>query len=776
MEEEPRIGGVFGAIAGLLGMSVIAGALVAALGMPAIAVSTGAASSAAGYWDVLPDYITIGEQSNRTRIFATQNGEPVQIATIFEQNREEVAYEGISENVLNAAIAAEDPNFWEHNGVYLPSLLRATAEVLADRDDAGGSTITMQLVRNELVAESQRYLQSDPELAERLFTEATETTPARKLQEVRYAIALEKEYSKEQILGAYLNIATFGNNLYGIQTAAHYYFGVDASELDVNQSAALLAIVQSPNALRLDVEENLQRNDVRRGYILDNMADEGMITAEEAAALKPERPALNIQQVQNGCMASRLPWICDYVRNTVEQDEAFGENAAERRAEFRHGGYDIYTTIDVDVQERAQQIMQDRAPATAEGYDLGAASSGVEPGTGRIQYMVQNRALDASENAAPGTTALNYNADRWMGGSSGFQSGSTYKAFVLLEWLQEGHSLDDNLDSRRRAFTDFHASCQPGSMEPWDPKNFTTQPDRMNVRYATTNSSNTGYAAMAEQLDLCGIRDMAQSLGVHRADGRDLEFYAPTILGTNEIAPLTLAAAFAGIAAEGRYCDPIIIDRVERDGEEIERPDANCRQAFDPQVADVAIGALQDVYNGTGRQARPSGGTPVFAKTGTADDYRQSWIAAASSKMATASWVGNVTGGENGQNLSRASINGSSARLVSHYFSRDMLSYSNERFGGDAWPAAGPRVVQSAQPGAPAGPELQQGVVPDLAGLTADEAGPLLDSLGFSMVVGEPVNSGYSAGRISFTNPAAGSSAPEGTPVTVYASNGVPRS
>lgn len=776
MEEEPRIGGVFGAIAGLLGMSVIAGALVAALGMPAIAVSTGVASSAVGYWDVLPDYITLGEQSNRTRIFATQNGEPVQIASIYEQNREQVEYEGISQSALDAAIAAEDPNFWQHNGVYLPSLLRATADVLAGNDDAGGSTITMQLVRNELVAESQRYVQTDPELADRLFTEATETTPARKLQEVRYAIALEKEYTKEQILAAYLNIATFGNNLYGIQTAAHYYFGVDASALDANQSAALLAIVQSPNALRLDREENLERNDTRRGYILDNMVEEGLLPAADAATLKQERPALNIQQTQNGCMSSRLPWICDYVRNTVANDEAFGENAAERRAEFRRGGYDIYTTIDIDVQERAQQIMTDRAPATAQGYDLGAASSGVEPGTGRIQYMVQNRALDETAAGSEGTTALNYNADSWMGGSSGFQSGSTYKAFVLLEWLQSGRSLDDNLDSRRRAFTGFQASCQPGSMEAWDPKNFTTQPNRMSVRYATTNSSNTGYAAMAEQLDLCGIRDMAQSLGVHRADGRELEFYAPTILGTNEIAPLTLAAAFAGIAAEGRYCDPIIIDRVVRAGEELSVPDANCRQAFDPQVADVAIGALQDVYNGTGAQARPTGDTPVFAKTGTADDYRQSWIAASSSTMATASWVGNVTGGENGQNLSRATINGSSARLVSHYFSRDMLSYANERFGGEAWPDAGPRVVQTATPGAPGDTNVQEGFVPDLAGLTVAEAGPLLDSLGFTLVEGEPVNSGYSAGRISFSNPAAGSAAPEGSPITVYASNGVPRS
>lgn len=767
---------MFGAIAGLLGMSVVAGALVAALSMPAIAVSSGVASSAASYWDVLPDYITIGEQSNRTRIFATQNGEPVQIATIFEQNREQVDYEGISQSVLDAAIAAEDPNFWQHNGVYLPSLLRATAEVLADRDDAGGSTITMQLVRNELVAESQRYVQSDPEKAERLFAEATETTPARKLQEVRYAIALEKEYSKEQILAAYLNIATFGSNLYGIQTAAHYYFGIDASELDANQAAALLAIVQSPNALRLDREENLERNDVRRGYILDNMVEEGLLAADEAAAMKQERPALNIQTVENGCMSSRLPWICDYVRNTVLQDEAFGENRTERQAEFRHGGYDIYTTIDIDVQERAQQIMSERAPATAEGYDLGAASSGVEPGTGRIQYMVQNRALDETADSGEGTTALNYNADSWMGGSSGFQSGSTYKAFVLLEWLQSGRSLDDNLDSRRRWFDGFTASCAPGSMDPWNPKNFTTQPDRMSVRYATTNSSNTGYAAMAEQLDLCGIRDMAASLGVHRADGGDLQLLAPTILGTNEIAPLTLAAAFAGIAAEGRYCDPIIIDRVTRAGEELERPEANCRQAFDPQVADVAIGALQDVYNGTGRAARPSGSAPVFAKTGTADDYRQSWIAAASSKMATASWVGNVTGGDNGQNLSKTTLNGSSARLVSHYFSRDMLSYASERLGGDAWPAAGPRVVQNAAPGAPDAPNLQQGVVPDLAGLTVAEAGPLLDSLGFMLVEGEAVNSGYSAGRISFSNPAAGSAAPEGSPVTVYASNGVPRS
>ena len=163
MEEEPRIGGVFGAIAGLLGMSVIAGALVAALGMPAIAVSTGVASSAVGYWDVLPDYITLGEQSNRTRIFATQNGEPVQIASIYEQNREQVEYEGISQSALDAAIAAEDKDYASSN-----MLVWFIDEQVEEEESARGMITACEAVEGNKFG---MYM-LDKELAARTYSQA----------------------------------------------------------------------------------------------------------------------------------------------------------------------------------------------------------------------------------------------------------------------------------------------------------------------------------------------------------------------------------------------------------------------------------------------------------------------------------------------------------------------------------------------------------------------------------------------------------------------------
>lgn len=766
---------VLGATAGFLGFSAVAGLLVAALLTPAIAVTGVAAASTIDIFDELPDFIEISDQSQRTEIYAQQGGQDVQIATIFEQNREEVPLDQISAAVKETAVAAEDPHFYEHGGVYLPSVMRAAIGQVTGGSDAGASTITMQLVRNLLVTESERYATSDPELAQELYEQATVTTVDRKLAEMKYAISLEQQYSKDEILEAYLNIATFGSNLYGIQTAAQYWFGVNAADLDYNQAATLMAIVQAPT-LNLPNREDPTPNDTRRKYILNNLLEEGYIDQATYEASRDVVVPLNIQPVNNGCMSSTAPFICDYVRKTIENDPTFGDSAAERQYNFRTGGYKIYTSIDLDLQGAAQNAMNEYVPKSGTGYNLGSASTGVEPGTGRIRYMVQNKDFNETASAGESETSVNFNTDQDYGGSRGFQSGSTYKVFVLIDWLKAGRGLNEVVDSRRQVYpgSSFPNRCEGTTSGDWNPKNYTSMPEYMSVMDATRRSANTTFATMAQQLDMCDITETAQSMGVHRAalatDGQSADAegyqslvqYPSAILGTNEIAPLSMANAFATLAADGMNCDPIVIDRmVMSDGTEVETPNANCEQVLEPEVAQAAIHALKPVLTGgTGTAANVSNGVPLFAKTGTADDYVHNWIAMASSKLATAAWTGNVSGSTKLNQQYNNSL-GVSDRILGQYVTRDIFRYATDVYGGDDW--AGP--TDQALRG-----DVE--TVPDLVGQDPAAAQALIESLGLRYTLGDPIASTQDAGRVAATEPAAGSQVSPGTQIVVRPSDG----
>ncbi|GMA29764.1 carboxypeptidase [Arenivirga flava] len=766
---------MLGATAGFLGFSAVAGLLVAALMTPAIAVTGVAAASTIDIFDELPDFIEITDQSQRTEIYAQQGGQDVQIATIFEQNREEVPLDQMSDAVKQTAVAAEDPHFYEHGGVYLPSVLRAAVGQVTGGSDAGASTITMQLVRNLLVTESERYASSDPEKAKELYEQATVTTVDRKLAEMKYAISLEQQYSKDEILAAYLNIATFGSNLYGIQTAAQYWFGVNAADLDYNQSATLMAIVQAPT-LNLPDREDPAPNDSRRKYVLGNLLEEGYIDQPTYDGIKDVVVPLNIQPVQNGCMNSTAPYICDYVRKTIENDPTFGESAAERQYNFRTGGYRIYTSIDLDLQGAAQAAMDEYVPKEGSGYRLGSASSGIEPGTGRVRYLVQNKNFNETSNAGESETSVNFNTDQNYGGSTGFQSGSTYKVFVLVDWLKAGRGLNEVVDSRRQVYpgSSFANRCLGSGVDDWNPKNYTSMAPYMSVMQATQQSANTTFATMAQQLDMCDITETAEAMGVHRAavatgDQRAdangyqaLEQNPAAILGTNTIAPLSMANAFATLAANGTHCNPIVIDRMTTsDGTEVEVPQADCQEVLDPTVAQAAIHALKPVLTaGTGTAANVSNGVPLFAKTGTADDYVQNWIAMASSKLATASWTGNISGSTK---LNRQYSNplGVSDRILGQYVARDVFRYATEAFGGDDW--AGP--TDQALRG-----DVE--TVPELVGQDPAAAQALLESLGLRYTLGDPIASTEQAGRVAVTEPGAGATVSRGTSITVRPSDG----
>ncbi|HEV7948795.1 MAG TPA: transglycosylase domain-containing protein, partial [Glaciihabitans sp.] len=344
------VSGVLGALAGTLGLSVVAGALIATLVVPAIAVTETTVSSTVGIFDSLPDSIDISQQPQQNRIFATQDGQPVQIATVFSQNREEVAWDQVSIFVKDAAVSGEDRRFYEHGGVDPQGIVRAALVNATSSDTQGASTITQQYVKNTFI---QAALELDTEAEQvEAYNAAIDTTLSRKINEMKLAISLEKKYSKDEILLAYLNIANYGQATYGIEAAAKRYYNTTAAALTPAQAATLVAIVQEPSANQPADPANWPANTERRDVILDQMLADGKLTPEqhaEAVATPLNETTLVLTEPSNGCGVANdhTRFFCDYITNVVKDLPALGADATERAANWKRGGYDVYTTLDM---------------------------------------------------------------------------------------------------------------------------------------------------------------------------------------------------------------------------------------------------------------------------------------------------------------------------------------------------------------------------------------------------------------------------------------------
>ncbi|WP_419817198.1 transglycosylase domain-containing protein [Glaciibacter flavus] len=774
--------GVLGGLLAFLGMSVAAGVLVTAAVTPAIAVTGMATTNSINLFENLPSYLEIGDLAQKTNIFATNNdGSPHLLASFYEQDREEVGWDNVSQFAKDAAVAGEDPRFYEHGGVDIQGTVRGALFTALGKSVQGGSSITQQYVKNVLVQKAELAAKTQAEL-DAAYEKATATTADRKLKEMRFAIGLEKKYPKNTILQGYLNIAGYGGRVYGIQAASQYYFGVDAKNLNIEQSAALLAIVNNPVKYRLDQPDSKTNGAAtvvngkpvpyaltkeRRDYIIDRMLEYKKITKAQHDAAKATPIAPVITPPSTGCTtAGDAAYFCDYVYWTILNDPAFGKTEDDRLTTLKRGGLDIYTTLDLDLQNAAAGAIAGNIPQVDPRLDIGSSAVSVQPGTGRVLEMAQNKTYSQdSEVLASGAqfSAVNYNTDFKYGGSSGFQPGSTYKVFTLAEWLKEGHSLNETVDARVRSnWGTFQDSCNgPQSFPGFAPKNdegggggFWT------ALYNTQNSENSGFIAMAKELDLCGIRKTAESFGVHTATGDPLTQGAGAVLGTNEIAPVTMAAAFATIAASGMHCDPIVIDKItKQDGSTITPPSANCTQNVDPKITAGMEYAMQRVITAgtaTASYGRTSPKVPMIGKTGTTDNNEATWMSGASTKVATVVGVYNASGHVN---LRSTYINGTQAAVIRHIIWPAIMSVANAKYGGDDFPQVDSSSLKSVS-----------ATVPDVRGKSIQEAQSLIEGAGFGFADGGQQDSELPAGQVSSTNPSG--NAPKGSVVTVYTSNG----
>ncbi|KQQ00826.1 hypothetical protein ASG06_16065 [Rathayibacter sp. Leaf185] len=757
----------------IAGASIAGGLLITVGVTPALAVTGLAENNPVGLFETVPEYLELGQLAQKTEIYAKNaDGSDQLLASFYAQNREEVAFDQVSQFVKDAAVATEDPRFYEHGGVDLQGTIRAVLSNLVGDDLQGGSSITQQYVKNVLVQKAESLSDTDEAASEAAYAEATATTPARKLKEMKLAVDLEKKYSKDDILLGYLNIAGFGGQVYGIQAAAEYYFSTTAANLTLAQSASLIATVNNPNNLRIDDPENIAANKVRRDYVLDQMLQEGKITQadHDAAAAEEVVPAVN--PIQTGCQtAGNAAYFCDYVTRVIQNDPAFGDTENTRFANFQRGGYKIYTTLDRDLQDTATNATNAAVPKVpTNDTNIGSSTVSMEVGTGRILAMVQNKDYDAagSVNGA-NFSAVNFNTDTAYGGSAGFQVGSTYKVFTLAQWLANGHTLFETVNGRERTFEGFPASCAPGGEDEtsYEVNNDEGENGSYSVLNGTMQSINTVFVSMAQQLDLCAIRDQAVAFGVKAADGGEVDYKPSSILGSDTlISPLSMVTAFAGFANNGTACSAIAIDSItDASGAAVPPPVSTCNQALSPELTAVANYALQRVVSsGTAAQSDPDDGIEHIGKTGTTDNAESTWMDGASSRVATVVWVGNIDGHVSMREVRFPNSDLESrpyASNIRHYIWNAVMTRADEKFGGDDFAEPSSALLNG-----------RQVTVPNVSGQSVDDATETLEDLGFDVEEGATVDSGAAAGTVAGTDPGAGTTVPRYSSITLLVSNG----
>ncbi|WP_162320704.1 transglycosylase domain-containing protein [Nesterenkonia haasae] len=652
-----------GKIPVFLAISAFCGALAALMVFP-IAASTGAlARMGEEVLDEHPAELREAPESLPSVFYAADGTE---IARFYAENREPVSIDDISTEMIDAIVSIEDERFYEHGGTDLRAIARAAVNNLATDTRQGGSTISIQYA-------SLLVLNADSlEGRERLVMGGT-TTMADRLYEARLAVSLEEHMTKEEILEGYLNIVLFGQQNYGVEAAAQYYWGVSAAELNTQQAALLAGMVQSPNYF--DPVTNPEAATSRRNVVLGTMLRNGYISEpeyQEAAAAdldlvdEPQAPG-------SGCIAADLaPYFCDYVYTLLEQDPALGEDVQERRELIARGGLHVHTTLDAEMQRAAEEEVLATMPV-GEPEGVIAAINTLDPRNGDILAMAQSTTY-SPEDDGNGATSVNFNVGGVNNGGIGFPGGSTLKPFVAAAWIEEGGSMDDVVDASQTEYEygeEWEASCRPGgsitllpdgagdTRDAWPVGNVAENMEiDMTVDFGLFHSLNTATLATAYEMDLCAITDVTDRLGLVNPDvtidrgfqvnlNEGIPLDTPSfVLGSQVMHPLTMGSAYIPFARDdGQRCEPRAVESVtDRLGNELVVPEVDCQDALDPEVAAQVNDTLINIaeqQNSVGAGGPPF---PMAGKTGTSHTASATWFMGFTEGLVTTSYVGRYQG------------------------------------------------------------------------------------------------------------------------------------
>ncbi|MFI9648811.1 transglycosylase domain-containing protein [Streptomyces sp. NPDC052040] len=614
-----------------LGVSVLAGAVMAGIALPAAGALGLAAKGSVQGFDDIPSNLQSPQLSQRTTILDNEGG---QIATVYSRDRTVVDLKDISPYMQKAIVAIEDSRFYQHGAIDLKGVLRALNQNAQSGGVAqGASTLTQQLVKNYFVEEAG----DDPTKV----AQATQQTLGRKVRELKYAIQIEEKLGKKKILENYLNITFFGQQAYGVEAASERYFSKHAKDLTLPESALLAGLVQSPT--RYDPVNDEAEAKKRRNVVLQRMAEVHDISQAEADRAKNTPLGLKVSEPKNGCITAvrGAGFFCDYVREVFLNDPVFGKSRTDRAKVWNRGGLTIRTTLDPQSQESVQTSVQDHVYKSDE---VATAATIVEPGTGRILAMGQSRPYGFGKDE----TQINLSVDQSMGGGAGYQPGSTFKPIVAAAAIEGGTPPDQEYPSPYEMDYPSPVSTCGKNWVNTENSQVTNENESEHGPYgmkeATAKSVNTYYVQLIGDIGICPVVNMAKKMGVNRADGRALD-QAPSIaLGTQEMSPLTMASAYATFADRGTYCTPVAIESITQtvgnQKKSLPVPKSACSRAMSQTTADTINTILKGVVeDGTGTQAG-LGSRPSAGKTGTTDFRYAAWFVGYTPNMAGAVWVG----------------------------------------------------------------------------------------------------------------------------------------
>lgn len=618
-----------GSRASIVGTMVIMaaglGVLVAAVLVPTTAFMAATATDISD--DVMALPMTLEDQPNpqTTRLLAADGS---LLAYFYQENRQDVPLEEISDNVKDAIIAIEDTRFYEHGALDLQGTLRALVNNTAGGRTQGGSTLTQQLVKLTLV---QQATTSEQMLA------AIETSPARKIRELKLAIDLEDRLSKDEILERYLNIAYFGDGAYGIAAAARHYFSVSHEDLTVKQSATLAGLVQNPDEFnpRVFPERALQR----RNIVLSVMERDGLLSRGKTNELIGSELGLELTQFPNGCVESVAAFSCDYIRQFLMQDEALGATSEERRARLERGGLTIRSTIDLRMQQAANSAVANRVAPRDRA--IGSLAM-IEPGTGNVLGVAQSRPMGTNDEA--GETFLNFSVPAELGQSGGFQAGSTFKIFTTVAALKKGIDPGRTYNSPQEMTMPpgTYRNCEGLTTSPWTLKN-STGSGSFNMYTGLRQSVNTYFSQLQRDAGLCETVRAAEDMGL---DIPTDQVQSPFTLGAASVSTLDMANAYATVGSGGMYCEPRpVAEIVDVNGEVVKEYPTQCERVMESgvaaQVNDILRGVQQPggfgFSNGTGLNVDSA------AKTGTTNSSTAVWYVGYTPEIATASMIAGAT-------------------------------------------------------------------------------------------------------------------------------------
>jgi penicillin-binding protein 1A len=570
-----------------------------------------------------------------------------QITTLHgEQNRNIIRLAFMPKHLQRAVVAIEDERFYKHDGVDVRAILRAAVSNVASGSvTQGGSTITQQYVKNVII--------SPNEIAERSLE--------RKIDEAALSRQLEQRLPKKEILRRYLNTVYFGNGAYGVEAAAHTYFGKSATKLNLREAATLAGTIRSPN--NYNPIDHPQVSMQRRDLVLNKMRQLGWATAD-----KVERARAQKLRLRPGASEARYPapYFIDYVKRLITFHPDFkklGKTTAQRTQQLFRGGLRIRTTLDLNMQQAAEDAINSTLTSSNDPH---ASLVAVDPLTGDVKAMVGGRdwfapkkksrfsKLNLAISSEPGLGCqhIGKKCDRRAPGT-GRQAGSAFKPFTLAAAIADGVPLSKIYEAKGCA--SFPGANADGT--PWEPCNYEGGTfGRISLLEATAKSVNVIFARLmlegATKSDdgeedrsrtdwsTCELCDETVEIAHDMGINTDLQPVPSTVLGANPVNPLGMASAYATLATNGVRRSPVAITEITNArGKVLYQAQRGEEEVLEPAVAYLTTTALETVIQrGTGVRAQI--GRPAAGKTGTAQDYRDAWFAGYTPNLSAAVWVG----------------------------------------------------------------------------------------------------------------------------------------